>query len=105
LRLGIGAIVLHSAVLAGGSRMPTAPRTWVAFAVMGALNNLVPFCLIAWGQTRIASGLAAILNATTPLFTVLLAHISTRDERMTPNRPGGVLLGVVGVAVMIGPAR
>jgi drug/metabolite transporter (DMT)-like permease len=103
VRLVIGAIVLLGAVLASGSRMPTAPRTWMAFVVMGALNNLVPFCLIAWGQTQIASGLAAILNATTPLFTVLLAHVATHDERMTPNRVGGVLLGVVGVVVMIGP--
>jgi drug/metabolite transporter (DMT)-like permease len=67
------------------------------------MRNQVPFCLIAWGQTQIASGLAAILNATTPLFTVLLAHLSTHDERMTPNHLGGVLLGVVGVIVMIGP--
>ena len=51
---------------------------------MGALNNLIPFSLIVWGQTQIASGLAAILNATTPLFTVVLAHLLTRDERLTP---------------------
>ena len=104
LRLGIGAVVLHIAVLASGSRIPTLLRTWVAFFGMGALNNLIPFCLIAWGQTQIASGLAAILNATTPVFTVLLAHVSTDDERMTPNRLGGVLLGVVAVIVMIGPS-
>ena len=71
---------------------------------MGALNNLIPFSLIFWGQTRITGGLAAILNATTPLFTVVLAHLLTRDERMTPSRLGGVLLGVAGVAVLIGPA-
>jgi drug/metabolite transporter (DMT)-like permease len=103
LRLGIGALVLHVVVLAGGVRMPTAPRTWAAFAGMGALNNVIPFCLIAWGQTRIGSGLAAILIASTPLFTVLLAHGLTHDERMTPNRFGGVLLGLAGVVVMIGP--
>ncbi len=102
LRLGIGAIILHGVVLFSGVRMPTSLRTWVAFAGMGALNNFIPFCLIAWGQTQIASGLAAILNATTPLFTVLLAHVLTRDERMTPNWLGGVLLGVIGVGVMIG---
>jgi drug/metabolite transporter (DMT)-like permease len=102
LRLGIGAIILHGVVLASGARMPTSLRTWAAFAGMGALNNFVPFCLIAWGQTQLASGLAAILNATTPLFTVLLAHALTRDDRMTPNRLGGVLLGVIGVGVMIG---
>ena len=103
LRLGIGALVLHAVVLASGAHMPTAPRTWVAFAGMGALNNFVPFCLIAWGQTQIGSGLAAILIASTPLFTVLLAQGLTDDERMTPNRIGGVLLGLVGVVVMIGP--
>jgi drug/metabolite transporter (DMT)-like permease len=102
LRLGIGAIILYGVVLFSGAQMPTSLRTWVAFAGMGALNNFLPFCLIAWGQTQIASGLAAILNATTPLFTVLLAHVLTRDERMTPNRLGGVLLGVIGVGVMIG---
>ncbi len=104
LRLGLGALVLHGVVLASGARLPTAARTWAAFAGMGALNNFLPFCLIAWGQTQIGSGLAAILNATTPLFTVLLAHGLTHDERMTPNRLGGVLLGVVGVVVMIGPS-
>jgi drug/metabolite transporter (DMT)-like permease len=102
LRLGIGAIILHGVVLVSGARMPASPRTWASFVGMGALNNFIPFCLIAWGQTQIASGLAAILNATTPLFTVLLAHVLTRDERMTPNRLAGVLLGVIGVGVMIG---
>lgn len=103
LRLGLGAIILHAIMLFGGARMPTSLRTWGAFIVMGALNNFLPFCLIAYGQTQIASGLAAILNAMTPLFTVLLAHVATRDERMTLNRLGGVLLGVAGVAVMMGP--
>ncbi len=103
LRLGLGAGVLHAVVLASGARMPTSARTWVAYFGIGALNNFVPFCLIAWGQTQIGSGLAAILNATTPLFTVLLAQVWTHDERMTPNRLGGVLLGIAGVVVMIGP--
>jgi drug/metabolite transporter (DMT)-like permease len=103
LRLGIGATALHIAILAIGARMPRSPRMWVTFFGMGALNNFLPFCFIAYGQTQIASGLAAILNATTPLFTVLLAQVLTRDERMTPNRLGGVLLGVIGVAVMVGP--
>jgi len=103
LRLGLGALILHVVVRAGGARMPTSLRTWGAFAGMGVLNNFLPFCLIAWGQTQIDSGLAAILNATTPLFTVLLAHVWTHDERMTPSRLGGVLLGVFGVIIMIGP--
>src|SRR5271170_1230366 len=80
LRLGLGALVLHAVVLASGARLPTAPRIWAAFLGMGALNNFVPFCLIAWGQTQVGSGLAAILNATAPLFTVLLAQGFTHDE-------------------------
>jgi drug/metabolite transporter (DMT)-like permease len=70
---------------------------------MGGLNNLIPFSLIFWGQTRIASGLASILNSTTPLFAVVLAHLLTRDEKLTANRAAGVLFGIVGVVVMIGP--
>src|SRR5688500_15122285 len=61
-------------------------ETWSAFAVMGLINNVIPFTLIFWGQTHIASGLASILNATTPLFTVLVAHVATADEKITGNR-------------------
>lgn len=70
---------------------------------MGALNNLVPFSLIFWGQTHIASGLASILNATTPLFTVVVAHFLTTDEKMTASKIAGVLAGLLGVAVLVGP--
>jgi drug/metabolite transporter (DMT)-like permease len=71
---------------------------------MGALNNLIPFSLIFWGQTQIEGGLAAILNATTPLWTVLAAHVLTRDEKLTANRLGGVVLGLIGAVIVIGPA-
>jgi drug/metabolite transporter (DMT)-like permease len=103
-RVGIAAAALGLALYASGQRMPRSMALWRAFLVMGALNNLIPFSLIFWGQTRITGGLAAILNATTPLFAVVLAHFLTPDERMTRNRLGGVLLGVAGVAVLIGPA-
>lgn len=102
-RVAIAALVLHGVVLASGQRMPTAPALWGRFAVMGLLTNLVPFSLIAWGQTQIASGLAAILNATAPIWVVLLAHVLTRDERLSPNRAAGVLCGFGGVVVVIGP--
>jgi drug/metabolite transporter (DMT)-like permease len=69
---------------------------------MGFLNNVVPFSLIAWGQSHIASGVASILNATTPLFTVVIAHVLTKDEKMTVTRLLGVIVGLVGVALMIG---
>jgi drug/metabolite transporter (DMT)-like permease len=79
-------------------------RSWRAYCVMGAINNVVPFSLILSGQTQIASGLASILNATTPLWTILIAHAFTADERMTANRLAGVLVGLAGVTVMIGPS-
>lgn len=101
-RVGIAAIALNLMVRASGNRMPASPKIWAAFLAMGLLNNLIPFSLIFWGQTQISSSLAAILNATTPVWTVLLAHFLTVDERLTPGRLGGVLFGVGGVAVMIG---
>jgi drug/metabolite transporter (DMT)-like permease len=103
-RLGLAAVVLNAAVRAAGHRLPGSFPAWRAFCIMGLLNNVIPMSLILWGQIRIESGLAAILNASTPLFTVLLAHVFTLDERMTPNRIGGVLFGLAGVTVMIGPA-
>jgi drug/metabolite transporter (DMT)-like permease len=72
--------------------------------VLAFLNNALPFALFGWGQTHIASGLASILNATTPIWGVVVAHFLTHDERMTPRKVAGVLLGFGGVATMIGPA-
>ena len=102
-RVGFAAPALNLYMVSSGRRMPLSPRLWGAFLVMGALNNLLPFSLIVWAQVHIDSGLAAILNATTPLFTVLLAHLLTADERLTRPRLAGVLLGFAGVALMIGP--
>jgi drug/metabolite transporter (DMT)-like permease len=102
-RVGPAAAVLVVLVYATGHRMPGDWATWRAFVVMGVLNNVAPFTLIAWGQTEIESGLAAILNATTPLFTVALAHLVTADERLTMNRAIGVVAGLAGVAVLVGP--
>jgi drug/metabolite transporter (DMT)-like permease len=102
-RVGLAAAALNLAVLAAGERMPASPRLWGLFAAMGLLNNLVPFSLIFYGQTQISSSLASILNATTPLWTVLLAHLFAADERITAGRLAAVLAGLCGVAVMIGP--
>ena len=101
-RVGFAAVALVALVYLTGRRLPLDGRMWGAFFVMGGLNNLIPFSLTVWGQTEIASGLAAILNATTPLFTVLLAHVLTADEKITTNRLIGTALGLVGVAIMIG---
>jgi len=101
-RVFIAAIALNIIVRVTGHRMPTSLKMWFSFFVMGFLNNLLPFSLIFWGQTQISSSLASILNATTPVWTVLLAHFLTTDERITPNRISGVIFSMIGVVVMIG---
>ena len=102
-RVALAALVLNGVVLLSGRRMPVDRGLWSSLFVMGILNNVVPFSLIFWGQTQIAAGLASILNATTPLFTVLVAHAVTADEKLTAARLAGVLAGLAGVAIMIGP--
>ncbi|MET0366751.1 MAG: DMT family transporter [Methylobacterium sp.] len=103
LRVGLAALILNAVMPVLGLAMPRGIEVWTAFLFMGLLNNVVPLSLIVWGQTHIASGLAAILNATTPLFAVLVAHVGTSDERMTGKRLAGVLVGLAGVVVMVGP--
>lgn len=102
LRVGIAAIALWSIALIIGQRPPKSISVWAAFLGMGLLNNVIPFVLIVWGQTQIASGLASILNATTPLFTVVVAGMLLTDERATPLKLAGVAIGFMGVVVMIG---
>ena len=101
-RVALASIILLAVVYLKGDRMPSSLDLWGGFIVMGALNNLIPFSLIVWGQTIIESGLASILNGTTPIFSVVLAHFLTKEERLTTNRISGVLIGWVGVAVLIG---
>ena len=101
-RVSIAALILNLIVRATGYKMPSSPKIWGTFLIMGLINNLIPFSLIFWGQTQISSSLASILNATTPVWTVLLAHFLTADEKFTKNRFIGVLFGLLGVVVMIG---
>ena len=102
-RTALAAVVLLLVVRQQGIRLPTERTIWLQFAIMGLLNNLIPFSLIAWGQRSVDSGLASILNATMPLWSVLLAHLLTSDEKLTGNKLIGVLLGLAGVVVLIGP--
>jgi drug/metabolite transporter (DMT)-like permease len=102
LRVGIAAITLWAIVLMLGLRPPKDGRVWAAFLGMGLLNNIIPFTLIVWGQTQIGSGLASILNAATPIFTVMVAGVLLPDERLTPLKLAGVAAGFIGVIVMIG---
>lgn len=102
-RVGLAAAVLLTVVYASGRRMPADPRVLGGYLLLGGINNALPFSLIVWGQTEIPSGLASILNATTPIFTIVVAHVFTSDDRMTPNRLLGIVFGVAGVAVLMGP--
>ncbi len=102
LRVAVAAATLLLVLRLLGQRMPMAGRVWAALFGMGLLNNAVPFSLFVWGQHHIASGLASILNATTPLFTVLVAHLLTSDERLTPLKAAGVTVGFAGAVAMIG---
>lgn len=103
LRCAIGALVLLASARLMGHAIPRDPRAWLAFLAMGLTNSAVPFMLISMGQTRIESSLAAILIATVPIFTLLLAHFFTED-RSTPRKIAGTLLGFGGIVLLIGPA-
>lgn len=102
LRVSGAALVLLLALRVMGISMPRSRGVWMAFFGMGLLNNAIPFSLIFWAQTELASGVASILNAMMPMFTVIAAHFLTDDEKMTGLRMLGVILGFVGVAVLIG---
>ena len=102
LRVGLASICLWLIVFAMKLPIPKTANTWLAFLGIGLLNNVIPFVLIVWGQTQIASGLASILNATTPLFTVVIASLFLVDEKATPLKITGVVVGFLGVVFMIG---
>jgi drug/metabolite transporter (DMT)-like permease len=108
LTLAFGRVAIAAAILAGlmwarGESLAPLARAWLAFLVLGLLNCAVPFSLLFWGQTHISSSLASILNATTPMFTVLVAQVATPDEKLTIGKLVGTLAGLLGVAVMLGP--
>ena len=101
-RVGWAMLLLWVVVLVRGLPIPRSLRVWFAFLVMGLLNNVIPFSLMAWGQLHIETGLTSILNATTAIFGVIVAAIFFADERLTPRRALGVTLGFLGVATAIG---
>jgi drug/metabolite transporter (DMT)-like permease len=103
LRLSIAASALWALLRWRRERLGLPLKVWGAILVLALLNNMIPFALFGWGQQRIASGLASILNATTPIWGVVVAHIATSDEKITPAKLIGVVIGFAGVATMIGP--
>lgn len=102
-RVGFAATALWAFVLARGLAVPRGARWARSCLFLGLFNNIVPFCLIVWGQTHIPSGLAGILNASTVMFSVGLAALFFRDERLTARKALGIAIGLAGVALTIGP--
>ena len=102
LRTGIAALALVVILRLRREAFTFAKGAIGAFFVMGFLNNLAPFSLLFWAQTMIPSGLASILNATTPIFSIMVAHFLLVDERMAANKAIGILFGFLGVVVLLG---
>jgi len=105
VRVALAASILGVALRLTGGTAPRGRAVWGALAVMGLLNNAIPFTLFVLAQGQITGSLAAILNATTPLFTVIVAHIATTDERVGPAKLAGLALGFGGVVVMLSGAE
>ena len=103
IRVALAAAFLWIYLLVRRERVAMPPGAASAFLVLALLNNVIPFVMFVWAQQTITSGLASILNATTPIWGVIVAHLATADEKATPAKVAGVLLGFGGVALMIGP--
>lgn len=101
-RVGWAALVLWAVIALRRLPVPRDPRVWGAFAVMGLLNNVIPFGLMAWGQLHIPTGLTSILNAATAIWGVIVAALLFADERLTARRATGVALGFAGVVTAVG---
>ena len=102
-RVGVAAIALHLVLRVIGIRFAPEAGRWRDYAVMGLLNNLVPFGLIFFGQLEIGAGLAAVINGMTPFWSALIARASA-VERLALRKAVGVILGFAGLAVTVGPA-
>jgi drug/metabolite transporter (DMT)-like permease len=102
-RLTLAAVVMWAILRLRGLSMPRDRRMWAVYGVMALINAALPYSLISWGEQYIPSGLASLLQATTPIFTVLLAQVLTADERITPTKIAGVIAGFVGVGLSMLP--
>jgi drug/metabolite transporter (DMT)-like permease len=103
LRLFLAALALHVYIAGRFDIYPILKARWREFLILGLINNALPHALIFFGQTRIGAGLAAILNATTPIWTVLIANYFTSDEKLSSAKIAGCLVGLAGTIVLIGP--
>lgn len=102
-RLGLAALAMWTLLRFRGVPFPRERRLWKTYAVVGLLNGALPFSLISWGEQYIPSGLAALLQSTTPIFTIIFAHYLTSDDRFTAKKALGILLGFAGVGLLMWP--
>lgn len=102
LRVAIAALVLWLFLFATGKRFPARLNLILAILLMGCLNNVIPFSLILIGQQEIGSGLASVVNAMTPIWTLIIANQFTADEKFSTNKILGIVFGFAGVAMLIG---
>mgnify|MGYP001375954281 len=103
LRVSIAAAALQAWLALRGPSFRLALPHAPMFFLLALANNVIPFSLIFAGQTQLGAGLAAVLNATTPFWTLIIANVFTSDEKLTWNKLAGIALGIAGTAVMIGP--
>lgn len=102
-RLFFGAVVLAGVLLVRGTRFPRTPVTWGHLAVAAVFGNILPYFSFAWAEQYVASNVAGVLNATTPLFTMVLALAATSERRASPARVLGLIVGFAGVVVILAP--
>jgi len=100
-RLAFGLLGLLVVMVASRASLPRQPGILAAYLFMGVFNTALPFTLISWGETRIDSALAAILDGSVPLFTILIAHLWLHDEKISLPRIVGLAVGFVGVVVLV----
>lgn len=107
LTLALGRVAIAAAILivlarAANLALPSDRAAWRAYFALALINIVLPFTLLFWAQIHISSGLASILNATTPFFTIVVAHLATHDDKFTPGRAAGLVIGFAGVVLMLG---
>ena len=100
-RVLFGALTAGLATVFARTAWPRDRATWITYAILGITSVAIPFLLISWGEQTIPSAVASILNASTPLFTIVIAHFLLHDDRMTVQKVAGVLAGFAGVVVLL----
>jgi drug/metabolite transporter (DMT)-like permease len=103
-RIGLAAILLYAILRLSGGNLPRPGKIWISLAIVALFHNSFPFVLLSWSEQRIDSALAAILNGLTPLFTIVIAHLMTADDRLTPAKAIGVSLGLAGIMFFVAPS-